>query len=99
MGTISLFILPIIVVIIIIYGFRKKIDIYDSFCNGALNGLKTALKVFPFLCAMIFAVNLIVDSGLVNFIFSPFKNILARFNLPLDILPMAFLRPISGTAS
>ncbi len=99
MGTISLFILPIIVVIIIVYGFKKKVDIYDSFCDGAISGLKTALKVFPFLCAMIFAVNLIVDSGLINFIFSPLKGLLNHFNLPLDILPMAFLRPISGTAS
>lgn len=99
MGTVSLFILPIIVIIIIIYGFKKKINIYDVFCDGALNGLKMSLKVFPFLAGMIFAVNLIVDSGLINFIFSPFEGILDKFNLSIDILPMAFMRPISGTAS
>jgi len=98
-GTISLFILPIIVVIIIIYGFKKKVNIYDLFCDGALNGLKMSLKVFPFLAGMIFAVNLIVDSGLINFIFSPLSSILSKINLPIDILPMAFMRPISGTAS
>ena len=99
MGKISLFVLPFLVIVIIIYGFKKKVDIYDTFCLGAMNGLKTSLKVFPFLCGMIFAVNLIVDSGLINFIFSPLTNILSKVNLPIDILPMAFLRPISGTAS
>ena len=99
MGTISLFILPIIVIVIIIYGFKKKVNIYDLFCDGALNGLKMSLKVFPFLAGMIFAVNLIIDSGLITFIFSPFEGILTKFNLSTDILPMAFMRPISGTAS
>lgn len=99
MGTVSLFILPIIVLIIIVYGFKKKVNIYDLFCDGALNGLKMSLKIFPFLVGMIFAVNLIVDSGLISFIFSPLSNILSKFNLNIDILPMAFMRPISGTAS
>ena len=99
MGTISLFILPIIVIVIIIYGFKKKVNIYDVFCDGALNGLKMSLKVFPFLAGMIFAVNLIIDSGLITFIFSPFEELLTKFNLSTDILPMAFMRPISGTAS
>lgn len=99
MGTASLFILPIIVIVIIIYGFKKKLNIYDLFCDGALNGLKMSLKVFPFLAGMIFAVNLIVDSGLINFIFSPLEGLLSKFNLSIDILPMAFMRPISGTAS
>lgn len=99
MGTVSLFILPIIVLIIIVYGFKKKVNIYDLFCDGALNGLKMSLKIFPFLVGMIFAVNLIVDSGLISFIFSPLSNILNKFHLNVDILPMAFMRPISGTAS
>ena len=86
MGTISLFILPIIVIVIIIYGFKKKVNIYDLFCDGALNGLKMSLKVFPFLAGMIFAVNLIVDSGLINFIFSPLEGLLSKFNLAIDIL-------------
>ena len=99
MAIVSLFILPIIVLVIIIYGFKKKVNIYDVFCDGALNGLKMSLKVFPFLAGMIFAVNLIIDSGLITFIFSPFEGILNKFNLSTDILPMAFMRPISGTAS
>ena len=99
MAVVSLFVLPIIVIVIIIYGFKKKINIYDVFCDGALNGLKMSLKVFPFLAGMIFAVNLIIDSGLITFIFSPFEGILTKFNLSTDILPMAFMRPISGTAS
>ena len=54
MGISSIIILPLIVLFIIIYGFIKKVNIYDEFLNGALDGLKTTIKIIPNLVAMIF---------------------------------------------
>ncbi len=99
MGTISIIILPLIVLIIILYGFFKKVDIYDSFLKGVLEGLKTSLDIFPCLIAMIFAVNLLTSSGLIESLFSFSKQLLTRFSLSMEIVSMAFFRPISGTAS
>lgn len=99
MGTFSIIILPLIVLSIIIYGYKKKINIYESFLKGVIDGLKTSLTVFPNLLAMMFAVNILISSGIIDTVFSFLNNFLMTFSLSTDILSMAFIRPISGTAS
>lgn len=83
------YIISIIVIVIIVYGFVKRCDIYDSFVTGALDGLKIVVEIIPVMLAMIFAVNIFVGSGFLNAIGGKFK----------DIIPMIVLRPISGNAS
>ena len=99
MATFSIIILPIIVLTIIIYGYKKKINIYDSFLKGVIEGLKTSLTVFPNLLAMIFAVNILISSGIIDTVFSFLNKFLSIYNLSTDILSMSLIRPISGTAS
>ena len=99
MGTISIVILPIIVLVIILYGCKMKINIYDSFLKGVLEGLKTCVNIFPNILAMIFAVNILIKSGFIDYISSFLNSILSKYNLSTDIISMAFFRPISGTAS
>ena len=99
MGTISIVILPLIVLIIIIYGYTKKINIYSSFINGSIEGLKTTLNIFPNILAMVFAVNILIKSGFINYISSFLNPILLKYGLSTDIISMAIFRPISGTAS
>ena len=92
----SIIVIPIFILFVVLYGFRKKIDIYSSFLNGAKDGLKTVYNIFPAVLAMVFAVNIFLDSHVLLFLLKPITKVL---NLPQEILPMAFLRPISGTAS
>jgi len=99
MGTISISILPLIVLIIVINGYKKKINIYDSFLKGVTEGLKTSFNIFPNFLAMIFAVNILISSGFIEFVFSFLKEFLMRYSLTSDILSMAFFRSISGNAS
>lgn len=99
MGTLSIIILPLIVLTIVIYGYKKKINIYDSFLRGVMEGLKTSVSIFPNMIAMIFAVNLLISSGFIEYIFSFLKTFLSNYGLCTDILSMAFFRPISGNAS
>ena len=99
MSNISKLIIPFFVLFIIVYGLRKKVMIYDTFLEGAKEGLITAFNIFPSVIAMVFAINLFLNSHLLETIFSIFNPILTRLNIPLNILPMAFVRPISGTAS
>jgi spore maturation protein B len=96
---VSKLIIPIFILIIIFYGLFKKIDIYDSFLKGAKEGLITCFNIFPSILAMVFAVNIFLNSNFLSTAFSFLTPILNNFNLPLDIIPMALLRPISGTAS
>ena len=99
MGKTSLFILPIIVLVIIFYGFKKKVNIYDEFLEGAKNGAIMTLKILPNLVAMVFAVNILVKSGFINDSFSFLNEFLAKFSLTSDIVPMCFLRSISGNST
>ena len=58
MNKISIFIIPFLVLIIIFYGYKKKINIYDSFLNGAKEGLISTFNIFPSLIAMVFAITI-----------------------------------------
>lgn len=83
------YLVPIIVLVIILYGYIKKCNIYDSFVEGALDGLKIVIQILPVMLAMIFAVNIFIGSGVLDLIGGKFK----------EVIPMIVLRPISGNAS
>ncbi len=99
MNIISKIILPVIVLVIIIYGLYKRVNIYELFLRGAKEGLKTSFNIFPAIVAMIFATNIFLDSGFLLFVINIVKKFFDSVLIPLEIIPMALLRPISGTAS
>ncbi len=96
---VSNFIVPIFVLFIILYGFKKNVNIYDSFLVGAKDGLITVFRIAPAVIAMVFATNLFLNSHFLEFIFSYFTPLLNALDIPINVLPMALVRPISGTAS
>lgn len=85
-------VLPLIVLIVVVYGLYKKINIYDTFIEGAKESFDMSLQLFPCLLAMILAVNIFLKS-----------NIISIFNfisiVPKEIIPMILMRPISGSSS
>ncbi len=99
MNTLSKIVIPLFVFFIVFYGFIKKVNLYDSFLEGAKEGLHISVNIFPNVLAMVFAINIFLDSNFVYEILRVFEGFLMKFNIPLDILPMAILRPISGTAT
>lgn len=99
MNTISKMIIPLFVFFIIFYGFNKKVNVYDTFLIGAKEGLIMVFHIAPTIIAMVFAVNIFLDSHFLEGALSFIKPLFELSNIPIDILPMAILRPISGTAS
>lgn len=99
MNNISNYIIPIIVLIIVLYALKKRVDIYDTFIDGTKESFDMTLKVFPNLLAMVFGVNIFLKSGVLDFIFNNLKPIFSCINVQIEILPMAIMRPISGSAS
>lgn len=89
-------IIPMIVIIIIMFGLIKGFDIYDLFIEGCKEGINLAIKIIPPYFAMVFAINIFNGSGVINFIIN--NLILVPKNIRL-VIPMALVRPISGTAS
>ena len=90
---------PIIIAIIIAYGLLEKNKVYDTFIDGAREGIEIVIKLFPTLLGIFLAIGALRASGILDFIIkiiSPATNFL---HIPSEILPLAFLRPISGSAS
>lgn len=96
---ISNFIIPFIVLLIIIYGIRKKVNVYDTFLDGAKDSVGMIMSLFPTFLAMILGVNILINSGFLSFILNFIKPLFHILNIPLEILPLAAIRPISGSAS
>lgn len=97
MKIISNLFIPFILIFVISYALFKKVNVYDSFINGVKEGFPLILKMFPSLLAMILAINIFTGSGIVENFFSFLKPLLELFNIPFDILPIAIMRPISGS--
>ena len=79
------YIIPLVVLFIVIYGYKNKVSIYDAFMEGAMEGLRTIPPIF----GLVFAVNVFIESDIIN-------NI---FNDNSEIITMGILRPMSGNAS
>lgn len=95
MVIISKIIIPLLTLIVIIYGLYKKVDIYQEFLYGVKEGLQMSLEIFPSMFAMIVAVTVLVKS---NIITDLTKYINISF-FPKEIIPIAILRPISSSSS
>lgn len=81
------------------YGFIKKIDIYDIFIEGVKESFGMITNLFPTFIAMILGINLFINSGFLEFLLSLFKPLFTYINIPTEILPIAIIRPLSGSAS
>ena len=99
MANLANYIVPVFVLGIILYAFHKKVNIYESFLVGAKEGIVTNFKIAPAVIAMVFATNIFLNSHFLEFVFSYFQPLLTSLGIPIQILPMAMIRPISGTAT
>lgn len=91
--------IPIIMAVIIIYGLIEKNKVYDTFVEGAKEGLEIVVKLFPTLLGIFVAIGALRSSGVLDFIINLISPITNVFNIPSEIMPLALVRPISGSAS
>lgn len=96
---ISNLIIPLMVLIIMIYGIYKKVNLYDEFLTGAAESFSMIVKIFPCFLAMILGINIFLKSGVLNLFLELLEPLFKRFNFPVEIFPMALMRPISGSST
>lgn len=91
--------IPLIILFIVVYGKYKKIDLYDVFVVGAIDGLKTALNILPYIIGIFIAIG-IFKSGkgieMLEFVFAPIASIL---NIPKELIGLIMMKPISGSGA
>lgn len=92
-------IIPSIVLIIIIYAYIKKVSIIDEFIKGVKTGYQSTITIFPTILAMLLATNIFIGSNIIKDIFTYLTNYLNIKTLPVDVIPLIILKPISASAS
>lgn len=90
---------PMVILLIIAYGVIEKNKVYDTFIEGAKEGMQVVINIFPTLVGIFLAVGALRSSGLIELIINIIKPIIETLKIPAEIMPLALLRPISGSAS
>ncbi len=87
--------IPLTILIIIIFGVKEKIKVFDEFIIGAKEGVKMTIKIFPTLIGLFVAIGVLRESNLINFIINIINPVMKILKIPKEIMPLVILRPIS----
>ena len=93
------YILPVMVVGIVAFGFFKKVKVFDSFMSGARKGLHTVYELMPSITGLVVAVTMLKESGAMDILSDLLSPVTSFFGVPKEITPMALLSPVSGGGS
>lgn len=91
--------MPMVILFIVIYGVKGKNKVFDTFLDGAKEGIKTTLSILPTLIGLFLAIGALRSSGILELIMKISSPILEIINFPKELMPLSILRPISGSGS
>jgi len=82
-----------------LYGAIKKLNVFDAFITGAKQGFETSVSIIPYLIAMIVAIGMLRASGFFELLYTLLAPLLTTIGMPSELLPLALIRPFSGSAA
>ncbi len=92
-------IIPGLMVGLLGFGVARRVNVYEAFVEGAKDGFQVALRIIPYLVAILVAVAMFRTSGALEMLIRPLGAVTELVGLPADALPMALLRPLSGSGA
>ncbi len=98
-STLSPWIVPALVAGFLSFGMLRGVRVYESFVEGAKEGFEVAVRIIPYLVAILVAIGMLRASGALDAIVGSIGGFTSRFGLPAEALPMALLRPLSGSGA
>ncbi len=84
---------------IVLFGLIKKISVFDTFLEGAREGLQTALGIMPAVTALTLCVSMIKASGCLDAIGLAISPLIDAVHIPAETVPLMLLRPVSGSGA
>ena len=96
---ISMMAIPILITVIIVWGVKEKKDVFDLFLDGAKEGLEITVKLFPTMIGIFFSIALLRNSGVLDVLTKVISPLTKIISFPSEIIPLALIRPISGSGS
>lgn len=91
--------IPFLIGILVTYGLSRQVPVYESVCDGAKEGFDVALRIIPFLVAILVAIALFRSSGALDMLIHVLAPLTNLIGMPADTLPMALVRPLSGSGA
>lgn len=98
----SNFIIFSLIILFMVGAIRKKVDVYETFIDGAKEGFQTAITIIPYLVAMLVAIGVFRASGALEIALNGLRSVLVTFSIDgrfVDALPTAFMKPLSGSGA
>ncbi|WP_370314238.1 spore maturation protein [Guptibacillus hwajinpoensis] len=95
----SIWIIPLLIGFILAYGTWKRVPTYEAFVEGGKEGLSIAVSIVPYLVGMMVAISVFRASGAMAFLSGLLRVPLEAIGVPTEIVPLALIRPISGTGA
>jgi spore maturation protein SpmA len=96
---ISPWIIPSLMMGFLIFGVARRVRVYEAFVDGAKDGFQVAVKIIPYLVAILVAVGMFRASGVMELLVNFLGQWTGKVGLPAEALPMAILRPLSGSGA
>lgn len=97
--TFSLWTMPLFILVILIYASVRKVKVYEVFIQGVEDGLRTGVRLFPFLLAIFTALAVFRVSGAMSIFLNLVSPLASTVGIPREIIPLAILKPLSGSAA
>lgn len=98
-ATVSRWAIPLFILGILLAGLVRRVPVYEAFVAGAKDGFDTAIRILPYLLAMFFGISILRESGTLDAALALFAPLVEPFGIPREVLPLAILRPLSGSGS
>jgi spore maturation protein SpmB len=95
----SSWLLPTLLLGIAVFGFGRRVKVYESVVKGAREGFDIAVMIIPFLVAILVAIGMFRASGLMELLIVGVSPVTSLFGFPAEALPMALIRPLSGSGA
>lgn len=96
---VSPWIIPSLMIGFLTFGVIRRVPVYETFVEGAKEGFQVAVKIIPYLVAILVAVGMLRASGAMDTMVSFLGGWTGKVGLPAEALPMALLRPLSGSGA
>jgi len=93
------YVIPLFIFFAVVYGFFKKVPVYDSFVSGAKHGIDIIVGIFPYILAIFIMVKTFQASGAHDFIKSMFSAVASPLNIPPEVFSVAMVKPLSNAAT
>lgn len=95
----SIYAIPVILLVVLTLAMIKKIKVYEIFVDGAKEGFQVAVRIIPYLVAILVAIGMFRASGAMGYLVKFLSPVTSLIGMPAEALPVALMRPLSGSGT